>query len=157
MRKLSVSLLGIIISLGISAQDNMEAFRHFAIGVEGGLHGLGVEVAMPVHKSLVVKAGVNFMPSGDLFSTDLSLDTEALKEAQEESGKNFEHKFGDEAIIDAGLGVGLTNFKLMLNWHPFAEKSLMTILSSRLAVRQQRMTGQHCRNCRRQILRVTMN
>ena len=123
MRKLSVSLLGIIISLGISAQDNMEAFRHFAIGVEGGLHGLGVEVAMPVHKSLVVKAGVNFMPSGDLFSTDLSLDTEALKEAQEESGKNFEHKFGDEAIIDAGLGVGLTNFKLMLNWHPFAEKS----------------------------------
>ena len=32
---------------------------------------------------------------------------------------NFQNKFGDVATIDAGLQVGLTNLKLMLNWYPF--------------------------------------
>jgi len=127
MKKLSVALFGLLVSLGISAQENMEAFKHLSIGAEAGLHGFGIEAAMPVHKSLVVRAGVNFFPSGDLFNTDINLDTKELKEAQEQLenyGQHFDHKFGDEAVVNAGLGIGLTNVKVMLNWYPFAKKRL---------------------------------
>ena len=83
MKRLFITSFVVLFTLGISAQENMEAFSHLSVGVEAGLHGFGIEAAMPVHKSLVVKAGVNFLP-GDLFSTDLSLDTEELKNAQED-------------------------------------------------------------------------
>ena len=38
MRKLFVTSLAAIMALGISAQDNMEAFKHLSVGVEAGLH-----------------------------------------------------------------------------------------------------------------------
>lgn len=123
MRKLFVTSLAAIMALGISAQDNMEAFKHLSVGVEAGLHGFGVEVAMPVHKKLVVKAGYNFLPSGSLFNTKFNIDTQDLKDAQTQiekiPGQHFNNKFGDEAEIDAGLKVGLSNLKVMLNWYPF--------------------------------------
>ena len=80
---------------------------------------------MPVVKGLVVKAGYNFVPSGDLFSTQFSIDTKDLKEAQEQydAVMHFQNKFGDEAVIDAGLQLGLSNIKLLLNWYPFQSSS----------------------------------
>jgi hypothetical protein len=124
MRKLFLPLFAASMFLCASAQDNMEAFRHFSVGAEVGLHGLGVELAMPVQKLLVVKAGYNWAPAGDLFRTDLVLDTEDLRKAQEQyttlTAQEFEHKFGDEAKIDAGLGLNLSNIKAMINWYPFA-------------------------------------
>ena len=123
MRKLFVTALAAIMALGISAQDNMEPFRHFSVGVEAGLHGVGIEVAMPVLPSLVVKAGYNWFPSSELVNTDVSADTKDLKEAQEQytalTSYQFQNKFGDEAVVSAGAQVGLSNFKLMLNWYPF--------------------------------------
>ena len=123
MRKLFVTSLAAIMALGISAQDNMEPFRHFSVGVEAGLHGVGVEVAMPVLPSLVVKAGYNWFPSSELVNTDVSADTKDLKDAQEQyttaTSYQFQNKFGDEAVVSAGAQVGLSNFKLMLNWYPF--------------------------------------
>ena len=101
----------------------MEPFRHFSVGVEAGLHGVGIEVAMPVLPSLVVKAGYNWFPSSELVNTDVSADTKDLKEAQEQytalTSYQFQNKFGDEAVVSAGAQVGLSNFKLMLNWYPF--------------------------------------
>ena len=124
MRKILLSFFAAFIACSVSAQDNMEAFRHFSLGAEVGLHGFGVELAMPVQKHLVVKAGYNWAPSGDLFRTDIVLDTKDLRQAQEQytslTGQEFEHKFGDEAIIDAGLGLNLSNFKAMINWYPFS-------------------------------------
>lgn len=124
MRKIVLSLFAAFIACSAWAQDNMEAFRHFSVGAEVGLHGFGVELAMPVQKHLVIKAGYNWAPAGDLFRTDLVLDTKDLREAQEQytavTTQEFEHKFGDEAIINAGLGLNLTNFKAMVNWYPFA-------------------------------------
>lgn len=129
MRKLISSLLAIGMALCVSAQDNMEAFRHLSIGAEAGLSGFGVELALPIQKHLVLKAGYNWMPSGDLFNTNISLDSKDLKEAQNRvetykqiTDKNFSfaHKFEDEAIINAGMHVGLSNFKAMINWYPFA-------------------------------------
>ena len=123
MRKLFVTSLAAIMALGISAQDNMEPFRHFSVGVEAGLHGVGIEVAMPVLPSLVVKAGYNWFPSSELINTDVSADTKDLKQAQEDyttaTSYQFQNKFGDEAVVSAGAQVGLSNFKLMLNWYPF--------------------------------------
>ena len=58
MKRLFITSFVALFTLGISAQENMEAFSHLAVGVEAGLHGFGIEAAMPVHKSLVVKAGV---------------------------------------------------------------------------------------------------
>ena len=123
MKRLFVLSLATLFTLGISAQDNMEPFRHFSVGVEAGLHGVGIEVAMPVLPSLVVKAGYNWFPSSELVKTDVSADTKDLKEAQEQytalTSYQFQNKFGDEAVVSAGAQVGLSNFKLMLNWYPF--------------------------------------
>jgi len=124
MRKIILTLFAAFVVIAIPAQDNMEAFRHFSVGAEVGLHGFGVELAMPVQKHLVLKAGYNWAPAGDLLRTDLVLDTKDLREAQENytalTTQEFEHKFGDEAIIDAGVGLNLSNFKAMINWYPFA-------------------------------------
>lgn len=123
MKRFFVLLLAAGIVSGISAQDNMEAFRHLSIGAEVGLHGLGVEVAMPVQKHLVLKAGYNWVPSGDLFTTDLTLDTKELRDAQNTIESNhlhtFTNKFGETSVINAGLQLGMTNYKVMLNWYPF--------------------------------------
>ncbi len=122
MKKLFSMLLMAFVALGVSAQDNMEAFRHLSVGAEIGLHGLGVELALPVQKHLVLKAGYNWAPSGDLVNTDIEIDTEDLKEAQEQYDAllHFQNKFEDVAVINAGLQMGLTNFKAMINWYPFA-------------------------------------
>ena len=122
MKRLFVLSLATVLTLGISAQENMEPYRHFSVGVEAGLHGVGIEVAMPVLPSLVVKAGYNWFPSSELVKTDVSADTKDLKEAQEQytalTSYQFQNKFGDEAVVSAGAQVGLSNFKLMLNWYP---------------------------------------
>ena len=125
MKRLFITSLVALFTLGISAQDNLEPFKHLGVGVEAGLHGFGVDVSMPVLKGLVVKAGYNFVPSGDLVSTQFSIDTKDLKEAQEQYDPvmHFQNKFGDEAIIDAGLQLGLSNIKLLLNWYPFQSSS----------------------------------
>jgi hypothetical protein len=126
MKRLFITSLVALFTLGVSAQDNMEPFKHLGVGVEAGLHGFGVDVSMPVVKGLVVKAGYNFVPSGDLFSTQFEIDTQDLKEAQEQYDAlmHFQNKFGDEAIIDAGLQLGISNIKLLLNWYPFQSSSL---------------------------------
>ena len=117
-----LTLFAAFVATGISAQDNMEAFRHFSVGAEVGLHGFGVELAMPVQKHLVLKAGYNWAPEGDLLKTDIVLDTKDLQQIQEQYSAihEFQHKFSDEAIIDAGLGLNLSNVKAMINWYPFA-------------------------------------
>lgn len=122
MKRLFLTIMVAATAGFMNAQDNMEAFRHLSVGAEIGLHGIGVEVAMPIQKHLVLKAGYNWVPSGDLFSTDINIDTKELKEAQETYDPivHFQHKFGDEAIINTGLQMGLTNFKAMINWYPFA-------------------------------------
>ena len=126
MRRLFISLLSAGMVFCVSAQDNMEAFRHLSIGAEVGLHGFGVEVAMPVQKHLVIKAGYNWAPSGDLFNTDITLDTKELRDAQNAIESNnlhtFTNKFGENAVIKAGLQVGMTNYKAMLNWYPFVSR-----------------------------------
>lgn len=110
------------------AQDNMEPFRHFSVDAEAGLHGFGVEVAIPVQKHLVIKAGYNWAPVGDIVNTDIVLDTNDLREAQENystlTGYEFKNKFEDETRINAGLQMGLTNYKAMINWYPFASGRL---------------------------------
>ena len=128
MRKLFLFLLAAGMGCCVSAQDNMEAFRHLSIGGEAGLHGFGVEVAMPIQKHFVLKAGYNWAPSGDILNTDLVLDTKDLREAQEQystlTGYEFQNKFEDESKINAGLQMGLTNFKAMINWYPFTSGRL---------------------------------
>ena len=121
MKRLFITSLVTLFTLGVSAQDNMEAFKHLAVGVEAGLHGAGIQVAMPVQKHLVVRAGYNWVPSGDLVTGEFSIDTKDLKEAQQQYDAlmHFQHKFGDEAPINAGVQVGLQNIKLMLDWYPF--------------------------------------
>ena len=66
MRKQILTLLAAFITIGAWAQDNMEPFRHFSVGAEVGLHGFGVELAVPGQKHLVLKAGYNWAPAGDL-------------------------------------------------------------------------------------------
>ena len=104
-----------------SAQDNMVPFRHMSVGAEMGLHGLGVEVAVPVQRHLVFKAGYNWAARRDLFNTDIIIDTKELREIQEQNAYlRFENKFEDEVVITSGLCFGMNNIKAMVNWYPFA-------------------------------------
>lgn len=123
MKKLFSSLLIILMAFGVSAQENKEAFRHLSIGAEAGLHGFGVEVAMPVSQHFVLKAGYNWFLSGDLFKTNVILDTEDLLLAQEQytanTGYTFQNYFEEKTVISSGVHMGLGNYKLMLNWYPF--------------------------------------
>lgn len=113
-----------VASFCVTAQDNMEAFRHVSIGGEIGLHGLGVEVAMPIHKRIVLKAGYNWASKQDLFKTDIIIDTKDLREMQEQMAVNrpFDHEFpaDDRALVSTGLRLGMNNVKAMINWYPFA-------------------------------------
>lgn len=124
MRKSILFLWAVSLTCCAWAQDNMEAFRHLSIGGELGLHGVGVELAMPVQKHLVFKAGYNQALPGDLLSTDMPFDTKDLREAQEQystlTGYEFKNKFEDESVINAGIRMGLTNLKAMVNWYPFS-------------------------------------
>lgn len=124
MKKLLTSLLLAVMAIGVSAQDNMEAFRHLSIGVEAGLHGFGIELATPLGQHVVLKAGYNFFLSGDLFKTNVILNTEDLLFAQEEytgkTGYTFKNYFDEETVISSGVHMGLSNYKLMLNWYPFS-------------------------------------
>lgn len=128
MKRTLVILLACIMSLCTMAQENMEAFRHISIGAEAGLHGVGVEIAMPIQKHFVLKAGYNFAPKGDLFNTQIVLDTKELREAQEQhsaaTGYQFFYDFEDEATINGGVQLSLNNYKLMLNWYPFVSGRL---------------------------------
>ena len=65
------------------------------------------------------------MPSGDLVNGEFSIDTKELKQAQQQYDPimHFQHKFGDEAPISAGMQVGLQNIKLLLDWYPFEKSS----------------------------------
>ena len=124
MKKLLTSLLLAVMAIGVSAQDNMEAFRHLSIGAEAGLHGFGIELATPLGQHVVLKAGYNFFLSGDLFKTNVILNTEDLLFAQEEytgkTGYTFKNYFDEETVISSGVHMGLSNYKLMLNWYPFS-------------------------------------
>ena len=92
-----------------------------SVGAEIGLHGLGVELAVPVQKHIVFKAGYNWASKRDLFSTDIIIDTRELREVQEQNAYlRFENKFQDESVITSGLRLGMNNIKAMINWYPFA-------------------------------------
>lgn len=122
MKKTLLTLFALCVVLGSAiAQDNMVAFRHMSVGAEVGLHGLGVEVAVPVQKHLVFKAGYNWASKQDLFNTDIIIDTKELRKVQEENAYlRFENKFEDEVVIASGLRFGMNNVKAMINWYPFA-------------------------------------
>lgn len=124
MKKLISSFLLAVMVLGVSAQENMEAFSHLSIGAEAGLHGFGVELAVPLNQHLVLKAGYNWFLPGDLFKTNVTLNSEDLMLAQEQytanTGYEFQNKFEEKTVISSGVHMGLSNFKLMLNWYPFS-------------------------------------
>lgn len=128
MKKYFLFLISLCSFTMVSAQDNMEAFRHLSVGAEAGLHGFGVEVAVPVQKHFVLKAGYNWVPGGDLFNTDININTSGLKSAQEEleqlPGVSFTNRFKDESTVNAGVRMGIHNYKVMLNWYPFTNGRL---------------------------------
>ena len=131
MKRLLTPIFALCIACGASAQDNMVPFSHLSVGAEIGLHGVGVELALPIQEHLVLKAGYNFSPKKDLFNTNMTIDTYDLKSAQEQyeaysaaMGQNyrFENRFEDEAVINAGVNLGVTNYKIMLNYYPFMSR-----------------------------------
>lgn len=118
-----------LLSCALSAQYNMEPFRHLSIDVEAGLHGAGVEVAIPVSHHLVLKGGYNMAPDLDLFKTDILVNTTDLMDAQNRyeqtssatgESHEFSNRFSGESVVHAGVRLGQNNYKLMLNWYPFA-------------------------------------
>jgi len=131
MKRLFAALVAITVVTVAGAQDNMVPFSHLSIGAEIGLHGAGVEVAIPIQRHIVLKAGYNISPRNDLFNTDISIDTRDLKDAQERYeaysaavGQNytFQNRFEDEALVNAGVKLGVTNYKVMVNFYPFMSR-----------------------------------
>ena len=129
MRRLFLQPILSLLCCALSAQYNMDPFRHLSVNVEAGLHGTGVEVAIPVSHHLVIKGGYNMAPAVDLFKTEIPVNTTGLMDAQnryEQTGSAndgnhvFSYRFSGESVVHAGVRLGQNNYKLMLNWYPFA-------------------------------------
>ncbi|MBO7588921.1 MAG: hypothetical protein J6T18_05800 [Bacteroidaceae bacterium] len=129
MRRLFLLPILSMLSCALNAQFNMEPFRHLSVNLEAGLHGTGVEVAVPVTHHLVLKGGYNMAPPFDLFKTDILVNTSDLMDAQNRyeqissaTGEDqiFTNRFSGESVVHAGVRLGENNYRLMLNWYPFA-------------------------------------
>lgn len=115
----------------------MNAFRNLGIGVEAGLMGAGVQLAMPVVSNhLVLVVGYNFMPEIS-YNTDLTFSTGDLNNQIDKlnadvtlyntmMGKNYttvSRVNNNEVIADISAKLKMNNIKALLEYYPSANRS----------------------------------
>ena len=142
MKKTTLTLaLAAIVAMSNAQALQMNAFRNVGVGVEAGLMGAGVEVAVPVVTNhLVLVAGVTFPKV--TFSTDITLNTgdwnDKIGELNQKVDKlnakysqpeyaQYQHPHYDhveyldpsgEMTVTADAEINLPAFKTMLEYYP---------------------------------------
>ncbi len=107
MKKISISILLLFIIFSAQAQDR--AFTKWAVGINGGLYGAGLQAATNISSHLTLRAGFDYLGYNrqDVASFDAEID-------------GYE-EFGLNPTVEAEIteaSIAFPNFKLMLDYYP---------------------------------------
>ena len=99
----------------LRAEDGL--FNHLSVGLSTGLTGLGIDVAMPVHKLVTVRAGYSGWTFGDIKFKAINTATEITDAQMVEDDAVRLSKMEDK--IELALKPNLWNFYILGEVHPF--------------------------------------
>ena len=108
---------------GAQAQnaDNLQAedglLNHLSVGASAGLTGLGVDVAVPVHKIVTIRAGFSGMPIGDIKFKAINTATEITEIQMVEEDAIKRAQMVDK--VELALKPNFWNFYVLGEVHPF--------------------------------------
>lgn len=106
------------------------AFQHLEAGVTLGTTGIGFDVAMPLHRSVKLRAGFSYMPKmgnvgsysmssvgGDASGKDMKRLAELLNDMMYKEPGQIDDR------VDMKRYISYWNAKLLLDWYPFKKKN----------------------------------
>ncbi|GHT39265.1 hypothetical protein FACS189437_02130 [Bacteroidia bacterium] len=106
-----------VLLFGIPLANAQEAFKHWAIGVEGGTNGVGITAATSLSSNFKLRAGVDFL--GYTYSGDIDLDLDGYLPENIDYSQYYNGKIPlTGTFTDAKLN--FTNFKAIVDYYPMA-------------------------------------
>ena len=142
-----VLLAMIFAATGANAQNSTEKrraedglFNHLSVGLNYGLTGAGIDVAMPVHRLVTVRAGISGWDLGDIKFKAINTATEVTQMQMVEEDAVKQAQLVDK--VELAVKPNFWNFYLLGEVHPF--KNLPFYFSTGLFVGSQNFI--HFRN-----------
>lgn len=114
MRLLTLTLIGLMGTMTVQAQDKVEEFGlfdHLSAGISLGTTGIGFEVAAPVTDYLQARVGYSFMPKIKVKGDQSLKSTNAIFKKDDGTG------YYDEISYEGELN--MNDFKLLVDFYPF--------------------------------------
>ena len=99
----------------IHAKDGL--FNHLSIGLNTGLTGAGIDVAMPVHKIVTVRAGISGWNIGDIKFKAINTASEIISMQMVEEDAIRRAQMVDK--VELAVNPNFWNFYLLGEVHPF--------------------------------------
>ena len=99
----------------IHAEDGL--FNHLSIGLNTGLTGAGIDVAMPVHKIVTVRAGISGWNIGDIKFKAINTASEIISMQMVEEDAIRRAQMVDK--VELAVNPNFWNFYLLGEVHPF--------------------------------------
>lgn len=119
-----IILSAIIISASVAKAQNVDKlhaeeglFNHLSVGLSTGLTGTGIDVAMPVHKLVTVKAGFSGWGVGDIKFKAINTATEITEMQMVEEDAVKQARMVDK--VELAAKPKFWNFFLLGEVHPF--------------------------------------
>ncbi len=119
-----IILSAIIISASVAKAQNVDKlhaeeglFNHLSVGLSTGLTGTGIDVAMPVHKLVTVKAGFSGWGVGDIKFKAINTATEITQMQMVEEDAIKQAQMVDK--VELAAKPKFWNFFLLGEVHPF--------------------------------------
>ena len=123
IQRLAILFATMVTTAGASAQnvDKLHAeeglFNHLSVGLSTGLTGTGIDVAMPVHKLVTVKAGFSGWGVGDIKFKAINTATEITQMQMVEEDAMKRAQMVDK--VELAAKPKFWNFFLLGEVHPF--------------------------------------
>jgi len=123
IHNLTILIAMIFAATGAQAQDADKIhtkdglFNHLSIGLNTGLTGAGIDVAMPVHKIVTVRAGISGWNIGDIKFKAINTASEITSMQMVEEDAIRRSQMVDE--VELQVNPNFWNFYLLGEVHPF--------------------------------------
>ena len=105
----------------VGASAGMDGLlNHLSVGASAGLTGLGVDVAVPVHKIVTIRAGFSGMPFGDIKFKAINTATEITQMQMVEDDAIKRSQMTDK--VELAIKPRFWNFYVLGEVHPFPFK-----------------------------------
>ena len=98
-------------------QDEDCLLNHLSVGASAGLTGLGIDVAVPVHKIVTIRAGFSGMPFGDIKFKAINTATEITQMQMVEEDAVKQAQLVDK--VELAVKPNFWNFYVLGEVHPF--------------------------------------